>query len=121
MTATRVDLSDDDRLLLEQTAERIVHARMAVPAMMFFETMAPMNMVSSSMLRIMSPAWQTIIGSSRIDQVAELLERREIIPEFIRIIDTAEDARAHAAKEAKQAARAEKTAQRRDKTRRTPR
>ena len=108
MTATRVDLSDDDRLLLEQTAERIVHARMAVPAMMFFETMAPMNMVSSSMLRIMSPAWQTIIGSSRIDQVAELLERREIIPEFIRIIDTAEDARAHAAKQAKQAARAEK-------------
>ena len=121
MTTTQVDLSDADRLLLEETADRIVRARMAVPAMMFFETISPMNMVSSSMLRIMSPAWRSIVGESRIDQVAELLERREVIPEFIRIIDTAEDARARSAKEARQAAKAAKAARRRDKTGRLPR
>ena len=65
--------------------------QLAVPAMMLLETMAPMNMVTSSMLTMLSPLWRAALPASRIDKVAKVLERREAIPELIRIIDEEED------------------------------
>ena len=84
-------LSPQDRALLEQTAERIVRARMAVPAMMMLEMVQPMNFVSASMLRVVSPTWRALVGESRIEQLAQILERRESLPEFLEIIDRCED------------------------------
>ena len=84
-------LAPADRELLAQTAERIVRARMAVPAMMMLEMVQPMNFVSAAMLRVVSPAWRTVVGESRIEQLAQILDRREAIPEFIEMIDRCED------------------------------
>ncbi len=92
-TETTTPFGTADLELLNDTARRIANARMAVPAMMFLETITPMNMVSSAMLRVMSPAWRTVISASRIDQVAKMLERRDAIPTFIRLIDEADDQR----------------------------
>ena len=57
-------LAPADRELLAQTAERIVRARMAVPAMMMLEMVQPMNFVSAALLRVVSPAWRTVVGES---------------------------------------------------------
>lgn len=109
--AAAMELSADDRALLQDTAARIVGARMAVPAMMFLETVSPMNYVSSAMLRVMSPAWRTFVPASRIDQVAKLLERRDAIPTFIRMIDEAEDDRRREEKAEKAAQKAARAAE----------
>jgi hypothetical protein len=87
------DFSDAERALMDEAAGLIARRRLAVPAMMALETMVPMNMVTSSMLHVMSPIWRVALPASRIDAVARLLERREAIPEFIRAIDAAEERR----------------------------
>ena len=87
------EFSDDENALLDETAERVVRMGMAVPALVFLETVVPMNMVTSSMLHVASPLWRVIVPASRIDQAARLLARRGAIPELIRRIDRAEHSR----------------------------
>ncbi len=98
---TTTPFTDEERVLLEGIAVRIAHARMAVPAMMFLETVAPMNFISSAMLTLASPVWRIAIPSSRIDEVAALLEKRDAIPSFLTIIDEAEARRVRDARAAK--------------------
>lgn len=94
-----------DRELLATTAERIVRARMAVPAMMMLEMVQPMNFVSASMLRVVSPTWRLVVGSSRIEQVAKILDDRKAIPEFIEMIDRCEDDHRRQRRDAREAAK----------------
>jgi hypothetical protein len=75
---------------MDEAARSIVARRLAVPAMMLLETVSPMNLVTASMLHVVSPVWRAGIPSSRLDELARLLERRDAIPEFIRVIDAAE-------------------------------
>jgi len=91
------ELSGQERTLLEEAARTIVERRLAVPAMMLLETVSPMNLVTASMLHVVSPVWRAGIPASRIDEIARLLERRDTIPELIRLIDAAEEARRRAA------------------------
>ncbi|HTE05737.1 MAG TPA: hypothetical protein VK824_06025 [Planctomycetota bacterium] len=86
--------SERERTLMDEAARSIVARRLAVPAMMLLETVSPMNLVTASMLHIVSPVWRAGIPAARIDELARLLERRDAIPEFIRVIDAAETARA---------------------------
>lgn len=105
MSERETPFDDEERVLLEGVAARIAHARFAVPAMMFLETVAPMNVVTASMLTIASPIWRIAIPSSRIDDVARLLERRDAIPSFLSMIDEAESRRVEQARAAKRARR----------------
>lgn len=93
--------SDEERSLMDEAARGLVKRRFAVPAMMFLETVSPMNMVSASMLHMLSPIWRSVLPASRIDMLAALLERRESVPEFISIIDQTEEARRRATKAAR--------------------
>jgi hypothetical protein len=86
-------LSTQEHALLEEAARSIVARRLAVPAMMLLETVTPMNLVTASMLHLVSPVWRAALPASRVEEIAKLLERREAIPEFIRLIDAAEDSR----------------------------
>jgi len=91
------ELSAADAALLDEAARRIVEMRMAVPAMMFFESIAPMNLVTANMLHMMSPVLGIALSPGLLERVALLLERRETIPDFVRRIDAAEEARRQAA------------------------
>ena len=94
------DFTDSERELLRQTAEAVVRHRMAAPAMMLLDTMTPMNVVTASMLHMLSPLWRVALPASRIDAVAALLERRSALPELARAIDEAEERRKAAPPEA---------------------
>jgi hypothetical protein len=104
---------------MEEAAEAVVKRRLAVPAMMFLETVSPMNTVTSSMLHMIAPIWGMALPAARLNQVAKMLERRETIPEFIRVIDAAEEVRRTAEKAERQAhkeqRRLEKAAKKRDR------
>jgi hypothetical protein len=94
-----ITFTQQERDLMDEAAASIVKRRLAVPAMMLLETMTPMNMVSASMLHVLSPVWRAALPASRIEDIAKLLERREAIPEFVKVIDAAEEARRKDAKE----------------------
>jgi hypothetical protein len=85
--------TDADRELLDEAAAAIVRRGLGVPAMMFLEMASPMNVVTSSMLHMLTPVWNAALPGKRLDRMAELLEDRGTIPELIAAIDTAEDKR----------------------------
>ena len=85
--------SADERSLIDDAARRVVAARLAVPAMMFLETLAPMNLVTASMLHGLTPLFGIALPAARLEALARLLERRESIPALVSAIDAAEDAR----------------------------
>ena len=86
-----------DAALLDEAARRIAELRMAVPAMMFLESIAPMNLVTANMLHLLTPVLGIALSPALLERVARLLERRETIPDFVRRIDAAEEARRQAA------------------------
>ena len=90
------EVSAEDRALLEEAARRLVEARMALPAMMFLESLTPMNFVAATMLHGLSPMLGLLLPAPKVERVARLLERRDTIPEFVRLIDAREEARRRA-------------------------
>jgi hypothetical protein len=90
-------LSDEERSLMDETARRLVAARVAVPALMFLECLAPMNLVTATLLHGLTPILGVALPAARVERLARLLERRDAIPEFIRVLDDAEEARRRAA------------------------
>ena len=91
------ELSSADGALLDEAARRVAESRLAVPAMMFLESIAPMNLVTANMLHLLTPVLGIALSPALLERVARLLERRETIPDFVRRIDAAEDARRRAA------------------------
>jgi len=92
MSATAV-FSADEQSLIDDVARRVIGARMAVPAMMFLETLAPMNLVTASMLHSLTPLLGIALPADKLAAIATLLERREAIPALVLAIDAAEDRR----------------------------
>jgi len=86
-----------DAALLDEAARRVAESRLAVPAMMFLESIAPMNLVTANMLHLLTPVLGIALSPALLERVALLLERRETIPDFVRRIDAAEEARRRAA------------------------
>jgi hypothetical protein len=91
------ELSPEDEALLDEAARRVAGSRLAVPAMMFLETLTPMNFVTATMLQALTPVLGIALPVTLLARVARLLERRETIPEFVRRIDAAEESRRRAA------------------------
>ena len=86
-----------DAALMDEAARRVAESRLAVPAMMFLESIAPMNLVTANMLHLLTPVLGIALSPALLERVALLLERRETIPDFVRRIDAAEEARRRAA------------------------
>jgi hypothetical protein len=80
-------LSIDDVQLLERIAETIVKRGMAAPATMFLESMGPMNFLGSQALHFITPIIDCVFSAKEVEQVARLLERRDIVTRLIAIIE----------------------------------
>jgi hypothetical protein len=90
------ELSAEDRALLDEAARRLVEARVALPAMMFLESLTPANLIMATMLNGLLPMLGLVLPAAKLQRVALLLERRESIPDFVRLIDGHEEARRRA-------------------------
>ena len=80
-------LAIEDVQLLERIAEVIVNRRMAAPAMMFLESMGPMNFLGSQALHFLTPILDCAFNTKEVEQVARLLERRDTVTRLITIIE----------------------------------
>lgn len=80
-------LTEDDVALLDKIAAAVVDRRMAGPAMLFLESIGPMNFLGSQALHFLTPILNLACETREIERAAHLLERRNAIPRLIALIE----------------------------------
>jgi hypothetical protein len=101
-------------------ADRIVQLRMTTPAILFLESVRPLNYVGSQVMVFFAPLVRGFFGLPEWDEIRLVLEHRESIGCFLDLIEEregvfmiAEDKRKAEARAAKKAAREAKIQSRR--------
>jgi len=92
-TAPAEPLTPADLALLERTADAIVTRGMATPAVLFLESMGPMNFLGSQALHFLTPILQVVFPQRDVERVALLLERRDTLSKLADLIDIREQER----------------------------
>lgn len=79
----------EDLALLQRIADAVVQRRMAAPAVVFLESLGPMNFLGSQALHFFSPIIELAFSAQEVSQVAALLERRDTTVRLIALIEAA--------------------------------
>src|SRR3989449_11304599 len=72
-------LSPEDVALLERVAATVVERGMATPAILFLESVGPMNFLGSQALHFFTPILEVVFPQRDVERVAQLLERRDTL------------------------------------------
>ncbi|MCX7835835.1 MAG: hypothetical protein N2450_07180 [bacterium] len=110
------DFTPEDLALLEKLADKIVKRRMSVPAIMFFESVKPMNFVGAQVMIFLQPFVTAFFTLPEYDRLRELLERRETLYKFVEILEKKEDDFLSIEKEMKKQRKLEKEKQKSKKS-----
>lgn len=87
ITREQQALSLDDLALLDRVADAVVKRGMATPATVFLESIGPMNFLGSQALHFLTPILELACKNNEFERVAHLLERRDIVPRLIALIE----------------------------------
>ena len=93
--------SDEERTLVQRFATAIVQRRMAMPAVLFLESMQPMNFLGAQALHFFNPVLGAVFNFRELERLALLLEKRESIPFLVAEIERLDEERERARKESK--------------------
>lgn len=85
--------SIEDIKLMDRVADAIVKRGMAAPATVFLESMGPMNFLGSQALHFLTPIIECVFTVGEVEQIARLLERRDLISRLVAIIETKSSAK----------------------------
>ena len=81
-------LTDEDRELLASVAEKLRRKELTLPAVLFLESVRPLNFLASQAVHFFNPALSFFIGNwSRRERFAELLEERESVDYLIQLLE----------------------------------
>ncbi|MBM3327314.1 MAG: hypothetical protein FJY65_10165 [Calditrichaeota bacterium] len=72
-------LTDRQRELVSKLADRIVRLRMTTPAILFLESVRPLNYVGSQVMVFFAPVVRGFFGMPEWDEFRLILEHRESI------------------------------------------
>lgn len=86
------DLTAHQRELLVRMAGKIVQLRLTAPAILFLESVRPLNYVGSQVMVFFSPLVRGFFGMPEWDELRLVLERRESIGYFLDLIEEREAA-----------------------------
>lgn len=73
------DLAPDDLALLDRIASGIARRGLAAPAVLFLETLAPLNFLGSQALHAVAPLLELAGNVPDVERLATILERREAV------------------------------------------
>lgn len=73
--------------LIEKIAKKIVDRRMAVPAILFLESMKPLSFVGSQIMIFFQPFFRTFFSLREYDEIALMLEERDNVERLILAIE----------------------------------
>ena len=80
-------LSPEDVALLERVAATVVERGMAMPAILFLESVGPMSFLGSQALHFFTPILEVIFPQRYVERVAQLLERRDTLSRLTVLIE----------------------------------
>jgi len=86
-TAPAEPLTSADIALLERAADAIVRRGMATPAVLFLESVGPMNFLGSQALHFLTPILDVVFPQRDVERVAYLLERRDTLARLAALIE----------------------------------
>ena len=79
----------EDLALLQRIADAVVQRRMTAPAIVFLESLGPMNFLGSQALHFFTPIIELAFSAKEVSQVAALLERRDTTVRLMALIEAA--------------------------------
>ena len=88
-----VELTPEDRALLERLAQRVVELRLETPAILTLEGARPLSLVAGQAMLFFEPFAQALFHFADYRRVAALVERREVLEALTRMIEERADAR----------------------------
>jgi hypothetical protein len=83
--------SEEETALLNKVADVVVRKRLTAPAVMFLESVRPLNFLSSQVMVFFQPIVSLVVSTKEIELLARILERRSSIPLFIELIEKREE------------------------------
>ena len=81
-------LSPEDLALLERVAAAVVERGMATPAILFLESVGPMNFLGSQCLHFFTPILELVFPQRDVERVALRLERRDTLSRLVAMIES---------------------------------
>ena len=84
-------LEDDDTVLIRKLADFVIRRNMSVPAVMFLESVRPLNFVGSQAIVFFKPILSRFFSRVEYDRITIILEKREVVDLLIREIEQKTD------------------------------
>lgn len=106
------DLTERQLMMLDKMADQVIRYRMAMPAILFLESVKPLNYVGSQAMVFLAPIVHSIFTVREYDEVQQALEHRETIAYFVDLLEEKENvviAREKAEKQAQKTLKPRKT------------
>jgi hypothetical protein len=86
-------LSPEEVALLERVAKTVVERGMAMPAILFLESVGPMNFLGGQALHFFLPILEVVFSQRDVERVARLLERRDTLSRLTVLIERRAEAK----------------------------
>jgi hypothetical protein len=83
-------IPEDEERLLNKVAERVVRWKMSVPAIIFLESVKPLNYIGSQTLVFFEPIVQSLFNFKDYDSFRRAMERRENVERLMQKIEAAD-------------------------------
>ena len=83
-------IPDDEDRVLEKVATRVVRWKMSVPAIIFLESVKPLNYIGSQTMVFFEPIVQTVFNFKDYDTFRRAMERRENVERLLQKIEAAD-------------------------------
>lgn len=82
LSARSAPLTAEDRALLEHIAQRLAQRRLEAPAILFLESVGPLNFIGSQVLHGLRPFLELVCNATELERLAVLLERRDSLEQL---------------------------------------
>lgn len=76
-------LTEQEAAIIQKIAAKVVSLKMTVPAILFLESVKPLNYIGAQALIFFEPFVQTIFNFKEYDTFREMMERRENVERLL--------------------------------------
>ena len=91
MSSGDAELNPEDRIFLERMARWLGERRLSTAAILFLESTKPLNFVGSQLMFFFEPVVRALVNGGSYSRFASLMEDRDHVEEFLRMIERTED------------------------------
>jgi hypothetical protein len=81
------ELTPQQEQILTKIAQKVVDWKMSVPAILFLESVKPLNYIGSQMMAFFEPFVQTLFSWKNYDEFRRMMEERGTVEKLLRKIE----------------------------------